>query len=198
MSSHPEEGGNSHAAPSDDRPPFAELYGTTTMTPRMAYWLWSTGLYMADTWRGARDNPELLQEWLPPIARPLAHGEWLDQFIGCLDALADRIATGTTGVDGLSRCTGEEMALHLIIDLAEAHFDDDILGPEIGDAPRLPNRGDADENFDLMRDVLFKDNDVLMLNDPMLDGIDDPESDLARIERTVNLHPRDWFRPFAG
>jgi hypothetical protein len=42
------------------------------MTPRMAYWLWETCLYLADTWRENRDDPESLLEFLPPVARPFA------------------------------------------------------------------------------------------------------------------------------
>lgn len=47
-----------------------------------------------------------------------------------------------------------------------------------------------------MRDVLLRDLDVLLLFDLRLDGIDDPEGEVARIEGTANLHPARWFLPF--
>jgi hypothetical protein len=31
---------------------------------------------------------------------------------------------------------------------------------------------------------------------PAADGVEDPESDVYKAERFVNLHPRDWFKPF--
>jgi hypothetical protein len=139
------------------------------MTPRMACWLWETCLYLADTWRENRDDPEPLLEFLPPIARPFAHDEWLDRFTDGFDALATRIAEGAGDQEELAACTGEEMALHLTVDLAEAHLADGIIGPHDASASSLPDHGNADRDFDTMRDVLFRDNDVLILFDP-LDG----------------------------
>ena len=56
----------------------------------------------------------------------------------------------------------------------------------------------ADDDFEAMRDRLFSDHDVLMLFDLSFDGVDDPESEIARIQRPANLNPRDWFKPFAA
>lgn len=42
-----------------------------------------------------------------------------------------------------------------------------------------------------MYEVLFTDHDVLMLFNPALDGIEDPD-----ISGGAKLHPRDWFKPF--
>ncbi|MCA1706856.1 MAG: hypothetical protein LC808_27780 [Actinobacteria bacterium] len=187
---------------SDAGPDFAALYEAdyelgAHMTPRMACWLWQTCLYLADTWRDNRDDPEPLLEFLPPIARPFAHGEWLDRFTDGFDALATRIAEGAGDQERLAACTGDEMALHLAVDLAEAHLRDGIIGPQDAPASSLPDQGDADSDFDTMRDLLFTDHDVLILFDPLMDGAEIPGGELARVARYANLHPRDWFEPFA-
>lgn len=186
-----------------DVPGFAALYEAdyqqgSHMTPRMAWWLWQTCLYLADTWRENHDDPGPLLEFLPPIARPFAKGEWLDRFTGGFDALATRIADGAGDQEGLAACTGEEMALHLTVDLAEAHLADGIIGPHDDAASSLPDHGDADDDFDTMREVLFTDNDVLVLFDPLMDGAEIAGGELDRVEGYAHLHPRDWFKPFAA
>jgi hypothetical protein len=87
------------------------------------------------------------------------------------------------------------MALHLVVDLAEAHLADGIIGPHDAAASSLPDHGNADRDFDTMRDVLFRDNDVLILFDPLMDGAEIPDGELDRVARYANLHPRDWFKP---
>lgn len=182
-------------------PDFAALYEPgysrgARMTPRMAYSLWHSSVYLADTWRDGRDDPELLVESLPPLARPLAHGEWYDRFADGFDQLADRIAAGDGDQERLASCTGEEMALHLAIDLAEALTIDGLL--DLDAASSLPDHGTDDGDFDTMRNLLFTDHDVLILFDPAMDGAEIPGSLLERAERYANLHPRDWFKPFAS
>jgi hypothetical protein len=105
-------------------PDFAALNGSWlddegAMTPRMACWLWQATLVSADTWGFVADRKGI-DESLPPIARPFAHGRWLHEFILGFDRLADRIASGRGDTDMLARCTAEELALHEIINLAEA------------------------------------------------------------------------------
>ena len=187
----------------DQNPDFADLYrmlapSELPMTPRMAYWLWSTAISMADTWRDNTKHPEPLHELLPPIARAVARGPWLDRFIDCFDAIAGKLATAEIDTDGIASCTGEEMALHLVIDLAEAHLADGILDVDLPGVAELPDHGPRDEDFESMRTELFKDNDVLMLFDPLMDGIEDPEDEIGQLERVVNLHPNDWFTPFSS
>ena len=113
-------------------PDFAALYEPgysrrARMTPRMATRFGTR----ASTWRThgvtAATTPEPLVEYLPPLARPLAHGEWYDHFPDCFDHLADRIGGGDGDQERLATCTGEEMALHLAIDLAEALTIDELL-----------------------------------------------------------------------
>jgi hypothetical protein len=182
-------------------PDFATLYEDSfskggAITRRMAYWLWVSCLYLSDAWRDARDEPALLHDYFPPLARPLAHGAWLDRFIDCFDRLADGLANGAADGERLARCTGEEFALHLAIDHAETNLQDGLLGPDVGAAGTLPDHGAEDENFDRARDRLFADSDVMILFDMSMDGVEDPDSGVNRIERYANLHPRDWFKLF--
>jgi len=176
----------------ETQPDFADLYEPWVgrggnITPRMAYYLWVSTQFLGDYWRLAAIDPERVEE-LPALARPVAHGPWIDQFAACFDRLADRVAAGDADTSILSHCTGEELALHMIIDLAEEDLAEGTLDPR--EVPHLPEHDGPDSDFDWMREVLFEDHDVLMLYNPSLDGIEDPVLD------TANLHPRDWFTPF--
>jgi hypothetical protein len=178
-----------------DHPDFAQIYGSNeSITPRLARRLWTAALFCADTWRLA-DDPGVLIEDLPPVAWPHAVGAWYQRFVDSFDALADRIARGQIAEDEVTTCTGEEMALHLVIDFAEGEFDSGF-DSDAEALDRLPDRGDADHDFERARDLLLRDEDVLMLYDASLDGIDDPDNDLAAAYRTVNLRPSRWFLPF--
>ena len=107
-------------------PDFATLYGgaTSPFSPRMASQLWTTAIYFADTYADA-DVSGLLRRELPPIARRMADDVWMERFVVCFEALATRLARGRFASSQLASCTGEEMALHLVIDSAEAGVSDD-------------------------------------------------------------------------
>ena len=79
------------------------------------------------------------------------------------------------------RCLADEMALHIIIEQAGAW---------------LETQGEPDEDWGLYEDCVFEDTDFELLFDPAWDGIEDPESDVARSKGMTNLHPKDWFKPF--
>lgn len=176
----------------DDEPDFAALYEPHVdgdgwqMTPRMAWHLWSAACYLADDWRHG-DVESLLGD-LPAIALPYAKDRaWRQQFVAGVEHIAERLANGGED-DVLARCTAEELALHKIIDLAEAHLIDDIISPAA--VCHLPDHGVQDEAFYWMREVLFEDHDVLMLYNRALDGIEN------EINGNSSLHPRAWFQPF--
>ncbi len=96
-------------------------------------------------------------------------------------------------VHQLTRCTGEEMALHIVIDHAESASRDGMLSTPAS----LPQDAARDTDFDSVRDLLFRDHDVLLLFDPSLDGLDDPEDEFHQRFRFANLHPDRWFLVFA-
>lgn len=186
----------SEAVEQPDDPDFATLYGDKgTITPRLARRLWTAALFCADTWRHAGSERPFFVEDLPPVAWPHAVGAWYEQFVDCFDVLADRIALGQIAEDEITTCTGEEMALHLVIDVAEREFDSGF-DSDAEALDQLPDHGAADAAFERARDVRLRDDDVLMLYDASLDGIDDPDDDVAAVYRVVNLHPTQWFLPF--
>lgn len=186
----------SEAVDQPDDPDFATLYGGRgSITPRLARRLWTAALFCADTWRHAGSERPFLIEDLPPVAWPHAVGAWYEQFVDCFDVLADRIAVGQIAQDEITNCTGEEMALHLVIDVAEREFDSGF-DSDAEALDQLPGHGAADIAFERARDVLLQDDDVLMLYDASLDGIDDPDNEIAAVYRVVNLHPTQWFLPF--
>lgn len=195
--------------PVDDVPDFAALFPVNLtgeadsehqLTPRTADVLHTALCLLADGIHDdvdeLGDSPVILGEHkglavldrLPRVCWRQDAG-WRRRLAGAADDLADDLAAGRLPYP---RCTAEEMCLHLAIEDAEDTVDDDAL-PE-GD-PSLPEH-ENDYDWDACDEFLFKDHDVLMLNDPSLDGIEDPDSELGRNMRMVNLHPRDWFTPF--
>ena len=178
----------------DARPPdFAVIYGgDAPVTPRMAAHLWSGALFISDTYRDD-DQLDLLRQQLPPVARRLTDDAWMRRFVSSFDALASRLASGRFASEQLASCTAEEMALHLVIDLAEDFVSDGMFPMQ----DHLPAHGEADTDFESAREVLFRDHDVLMLFNASLDGIEDDSNETSEDFRFANLHPRDWFVTFS-
>lgn len=111
---------------------------------------------------------------------------WRYQFAEAAAALA---ADARRWGAPVPRCTGEEMALHLILHRAAAAAgcprskvfewpDDDLSRPDRG-----PGWGDLFE-------YLFQDHDVLLLHEM-------PAEETEAL-RGVNLHPRRWFTEFSA
>ncbi len=66
------------------------------------------------------------------------------------------------------------MALHLVIDSAEAGINDGTVPVDLS----LPEHAAREHDFEWARDVLFEDHDVLLLFDASLDGIEETDSEL--------------------
>ena len=113
--------------------------------------------------------------------------QWRRRLARAADDLAGDLEAGS---EPMPRCTAEEVCLHLALQDAE-----DVVDDLPGWVLRLPAHDD-DYDWDTCDDVLFQDHDVRMLFDPQCDGIEDPDAELGKDLRTVNLHPRDWFTPF--
>jgi hypothetical protein len=130
---------------------------------------------------------------LPPLTLR-RNGQWRRQMARTFDDLtADLKTPETAGVE--PRCTGEEMALHLIIHRARsitANRPNAVRSLVTG----LPAHR-ADYDWDACSDVLFQDHDVLMLFDARLDGLEDPDSGISQALGMVNLDTDDWFEPFS-
>ena len=176
----------------DERlPDFEGLYGSGPLTARMAARLW----FVADSIEGMNFDG-MAEQWtrdLPRVAQVYADDQFTIAFGRRFGILATRIAAGLEQLSDLTTCTADEVALHVVIDDAKRLLDDGELDIEWIDA--LPHHR-ADDDFYGVKDHLFYDLDVLHLYDPAADGVEDPESDVYKTERFVNLHPRDWFKPF--
>ncbi len=129
---------------------------------------------------------------LPPITLR-RDGQWRRQMARTFDDLAGGLRDeGRAGVE--PRCTGEEMALHLMIDRARSITVNrpNAVRELVAD---LPSRG-ADYDWDGCSNDLFEDHDVLMLFDAQLDGMEDPDSDIHQAMGMVSLAADEWFKPF--
>ncbi|HET7486954.1 MAG TPA: hypothetical protein VFJ85_03435 [Acidimicrobiales bacterium] len=168
------------AVPDEPLPPFERLYPPGALiSPRMAYWLWATAQVLGDTWREEWKAGEEMTWWFPVVARPYATSVWLERFIACFDAVAERLAAGFDQDYGLPTCTGEELALHFVLDAAFDFVNDGLLVADEQVAALRPG-SDDEADFDAARADLFVDHDVLLLFDPAFDGVEDPAGFLAK------------------
>ena len=173
---------------------FIGVYGSreSPLSPRLAWSIWITAVRLADA-QEDEETRDLLREELPRLAREAANSTWMARFASCFDAIAARMLAGHADLSRFASCTGDEMALHLVIDQAESALAEGLLSaPEF-----LPEDPGRDDDFEWAREVMFRDRDVLLLFDPAFDGVEDEESDLHQRFRFANLHPDRWFLPFA-
>jgi hypothetical protein len=175
-----------------DTPDFAQLYARagSPLSPRMAACLWAAAVMLANTYDEGRWR--LLTRHLPPIAQRLADEVWMERFVSCFETLANRLEVQDFDATRITTCTAEEMALHLVIEAAEGASRDGALATDISQ----PAKPGCDDDFDSVREPLFRDHDVLYLFDASLDGIEAPDSALDEQHLFANLHPRAWFLPF--
>lgn len=178
--------------PDSPVPDFESLYGNGLITARMAARLW----YVADCIEGMYFDgmAELWLDQLPRIAKFHIDDQFTTAFGQRFGVLAGRIAAGLDELSAITTCTADELALHMVIDRADELLQEG--GLDIGWIDALPHRAD-DDDLDGAREYLFYDLDVLHLYDPAADGLEDPGSAVYQVERFVNLHPRDWFKPFS-
>lgn len=182
------------------------------LTPRMALKLHESAVRLFVEWRVNPGVTTVLHcNQLPTILKPFLRSEsWRAEFAECFLRLASRIAKG---ILPSPNCTGEEMALNLVISHAKSsHFT-----PE-GYA-ELPSYG-PDSDYERVEDLAVEDQDVLMLLDEQTGGACIPPSwDLeepaeedefnwsqivqsmmhGQIQETMglaNLHPAEWFIAF--
>jgi hypothetical protein len=97
------------------------------------------------------------------------------RFLACVYTVAWKLQSPDPQV---LACVGEELALHALIQSAEAI---------------LESKG-ASAGFDLLRETAFEDEDYALLFDPQWDGIEDSER--GRRLGIANLRFDEWFKPF--
>lgn len=152
------------------------------LTPRMAYLLWSAAHWCASEWWGAPSAPALAR-LLPAIARRFAlEDAWVQRFALCFVHLENWLA-GYQPKD-VARCLGEQIAFHIVVDLAEACATEVIADDE--KIAELPDHGPLDLDFGRARDML-DDQAATMLLAPGFE----PTAD------ALSFHPARWFVPFS-
>jgi hypothetical protein len=194
----------------DARPDFGRLFpvcrcGRETcarcqdfqFTPRSAAVLYAAGQLLADQ---AFDDVEQRGdapvsddgEWSVFGAYPritwAQDGGWRRRAARSFDDLCSDISGGGWPQPS---CAAEEMALHLMFELAGDLVFDGLVDFE----PSLPRHRD-DFQWDVMSDVFFQDEDILDLFDPSLDGVEDPDADLNRLAGIGDYRPAAWFTSF--
>ncbi|MCS0605614.1 hypothetical protein NX794_31090 [Streptomyces sp. LP11] len=127
---------------------------------------------------------------LPPLTWTADH-RWRRRMARAFDDLAADLARGKWPEP---TCTAEEMALHLAIEDAPTYLED---RPQTDAHHTLPEHGD-DYSWDGCSDLLFQDHDVLMLFDPKLGGIEDPQDPTNQSMGMGDLRAAAWFAPFGS
>ncbi|CRK57590.1 hypothetical protein [Alloactinosynnema sp. L-07] len=191
-------------------PDFTALFPTSTcdrdsceqcagyqLTPRTASTLWSTcqlraGLAYEDVIQFG-DEPadpndgrwSTFDEY--PSITWRQNAVWRRQAARAFTDLADDLANGDWPQP---RCAAEEMALHLAISMSRDAVHDDWPSATraIEALPAHPDHFD----WDMAKDVLFQDHDILNLFDLELDGIEDPDTSIGM----GDYRPHAWFKPF--
>ncbi|QBI56166.1 hypothetical protein EKD16_22065 [Streptomonospora litoralis] len=95
------------------------------------------------------------------------------------------------------RCLAEEVVLMLALkNEAQAHWE--MVQDRDDEAHEaLPKHRD-DYDWDFCLEILFEDHDVMLLFDPRFDGVEDPDSELNRLQAMGDMRPQGWFNTFAG
>jgi len=174
-----------------DVPDFVSLYSDSELTPRSAAKVWLIAELIYDDFH--QGFGEEILSTLPPLARLHADERFESAFASRFAIVAKRVGEGLPWLESIATCTADEMVVHIILSMI-----DDIDGmADPGWIERIPAHED-DDQIDWLEDLLLHDTDVLMLYNPALDGIEDPDSPINQHLGCAHLHPNDWFKPFAN
>jgi hypothetical protein len=113
--------------------------------------------------------------YLPPVFAPRYTRRFAKQFLACASAVASKLVQ--PGNRPLA-CVGEELAMHALIDQAEAVLE----------------AAGEDAEMEDFRQAATEDLDCLLLFDMKFDGFED--SPAAGRLGMSNLRFEDWFKPF--
>lgn len=174
-----------------DVPDFASLYSDSELTPRSAAKVWFIAELIYDEFH--QGFGEEILSTLPPLARRHADERFESAFTSRFATVAKRVAEGLPWLESIATCTADEMVVHVILSMLDDI--DELVDPDW--IERIPAHED-DDQVDWLEDLLLQDTDVLMLYNPALDGIEDPDSPVNQQLGIANLHPNDWFKPFAN
>ena len=175
-------------------PDYGDLYrDPSDLSPRMAARLWEAADCIMTNYESypPEDAAEYLLELLPPIARRQGDSVFVAACASRIGMVRQRLADGV-GCQGIATCTGDEVALHLVISVVVMRHDGECESPWIEALPARPD----DEDFDRADELLLEDDDVLMLYNPALDGVEEFYWTDEPFDHPVKRHPSDWFTPF--
>jgi hypothetical protein len=170
------------------------------LTPRTAAILWRTAQVLGDqAYDDVKNNGDELVadsgEWAVfdeyPRTTFAQNAVWRRQAARSFDDLAGDLELGRWPQP---TCPGEEMALHLILRLADAAVQDDWWD-DLDELSAVAAHPD-DLDWDMAGDCFFQDSDILALFDKRLDGIDDPDTEPNRLVGMGDYRPGAWFRAF--
>jgi hypothetical protein len=196
-----------------DVPDFAQLFSVCRcgqpacercsgwqFTPRTALALWTVAQILAD-----HAYDDVIEHGDEPISDEREWGAfsryprvtwrqdavWRRQAARCYDDL-------TTDLEAARwprpTCPADEMALHLILEDAQAAVADGWAGMDQPPIP-LPDHPD-DFDWETATDVLFQDTDILDLFEASRDGIENPDNEENRAAGMGDYRPSAWFKPF--
>ncbi|KAI8468349.1 MAG: hypothetical protein J3K34DRAFT_12107 [Monoraphidium minutum] len=157
------------------------------MTPRIAFKLYSTAVFLSDV--AQHSDPDALD--LPPVAAPfVARRAWRRKLAQAFLRIAGRLANG---LEPGPNCTGEEMAFHLAVDWAR-EYDWGGNDEESAQLDRLP-QAEMDDDWELVQDAAVQDEDVLMLFDDKVAPQLLAGGTLAAVMGVTHLHPSECEPP---
>lgn len=174
----------------------AVAYEDDLITPRTKELLAIAGEMLRD--EGRSDIDDSTDHWLLFDRYPrITHTREAAWRLRALQSFDDLVAAMNNDRNPYPNCTGDELALWFMIELAAAFEQDRDAWPTVWSAvAALPARPD-DFNWHQLRESLFQDHDFLMLYSPDLDGIEDPDNeDNAAMGIGPYLRPQQWFTPF--
>ena len=196
---------NAETAAWEDVPPFEEMFrwrlnqgciAREFLTPRNAAHLWVAATRLAflldEQINDVRSGIPLIHSEfgrLPWVVYP--YPDWCGRFIDTVVSLGDDLASGRCPVP---RCTGEEVALHLLLeDVVE--FAELDLGDRLAEVcPGLP-AAEWDGEWDGVALGLFPDRRVRLLIADNFGGITD-DYELVAETGLVRLAVEHWFEPY--
>lgn len=187
-------------------PPFAEIFfakeggrcpTSDLITPRNSADVWSAAIKLADVLDAQLTDIEARiplshSEWgrLPWVVTD-APVEWFGRFVDAVLDLADDAAAGRCPVP---RCTGEEMALHLVLEDIT-----DSPDPSLKQLTSIARSGlpvlKEDGDWDAVASALFPSPRVRALIADGFDGISD-DYELVAETGIVRLAVERWFDPY--
>lgn len=184
----------------DDSLPDFTVYGRFGLTPRSAYYLWTTMRRELDMMSEAIDNGDFdCTYWLPPVAVRL-HGQdepWLRRLADAGWDLTRRLGEGKAIGDAFTHNMAQQVFLGWALRAAADRTADGTVPSPESVGVRLPQL-DRDFEWTVIGDVLLPDADHEMLFNAAYDGVESGADEL-RSEMGIGdeLHPDHWFDPYS-